>query len=65
MYISTLLRAFAAWRTYRADVQDLSALDDCILRDIGSIARASLKRLALAASPNGRAMQICRSCSAA
>jgi uncharacterized protein YjiS (DUF1127 family) len=35
MYISTLLRAFAEWRKYRAAVRELSALDDRILSDIG------------------------------
>jgi uncharacterized protein YjiS (DUF1127 family) len=35
MYISTLLRAFAEWRKYRAAVRELSTLDDRILNDIG------------------------------
>ena len=35
MYIATLLRAFAQWRTYRIAVRELAALDDRALGDIG------------------------------
>ena len=35
MYIATFLRAFAQWRTYRAAVRELAALDDRALGDIG------------------------------
>jgi uncharacterized protein YjiS (DUF1127 family) len=35
MYVSTLIRAFAAWRRYRSAVQQLASLDDRTLADIG------------------------------
>jgi uncharacterized protein YjiS (DUF1127 family) len=35
MYLSSLIRAFAAWRRYRAAVQQLASMDDRALRDIG------------------------------
>ena len=35
MYIATLIRSFAAWRKYRTAVQQLTALDDRALQDIG------------------------------
>jgi uncharacterized protein YjiS (DUF1127 family) len=35
MYIATLLRAFARWRTYLIAIRELSALDDRALNDIG------------------------------
>jgi uncharacterized protein YjiS (DUF1127 family) len=35
MYIATLLRAFAQWRTYRTAIRELEALDDRALGDIG------------------------------
>ncbi|MEJ0077043.1 MAG: DUF1127 domain-containing protein [Alphaproteobacteria bacterium] len=35
MYIGTLLRAFAQWRTHRIAIRELSALDDRGLGDIG------------------------------
>jgi len=35
MYLSTLIRALAEWRKYRAGVRQLAALDDRALSDIG------------------------------
>ena len=35
MYLSALIRAFAAWRSYRAGIRELAALDDRALSDIG------------------------------
>ena len=35
MYIATLLRAFAQWRTHRIAIRELAALDDRALGDIG------------------------------
>jgi uncharacterized protein YjiS (DUF1127 family) len=35
MYLSNLIRAFAAWRRYRSAVQQLADLDDRTLADIG------------------------------
>jgi uncharacterized protein YjiS (DUF1127 family) len=35
MYLSSLIRGFAAWRRYRAAVQQLASMDDRALHDIG------------------------------
>ena len=35
MYLSSMIRAFAAWRRYRSAVQQLADLDDRTLADIG------------------------------
>ena len=35
MYLSTMIRAFAAWRRYRSAVRQLADLDDRTLADIG------------------------------
>jgi uncharacterized protein YjiS (DUF1127 family) len=49
MYLANLIRGFAAWRRYRMAVNELTSLDDRILRDIG-LDRSEIKRVAL----NGR-----------
>ena len=45
MYIANLLRSYSEWRKYRSAVNQLAALDDRGLRDIGlnrsQIARAA------------------------
>lgn len=35
MFIANLVRSFAAWRKYRKAVNELSALDNRMLADIG------------------------------
>ena len=35
MYLSNMIRAFAAWRRYRSGVRELADLDDRTLADIG------------------------------
>ena len=35
MYLSNMIRAFAAWRRYRSAVRQLADLDDRTLADIG------------------------------
>ena len=42
MYIATLIRSYAAWRTYRVAVHQLAELDDRSLRDIG-LSRSQIK----------------------
>jgi len=51
MYLSHLIRAFAEWQKYRKAIQELAALDDRTLSDIGlnrslirSAARGALTR---------------------
>ena len=46
MYLSSLIRSFAAWRRYRAAVQQLASLDDRALRDIG-LNRTQIRRAVL------------------
>jgi uncharacterized protein YjiS (DUF1127 family) len=45
MYIANLIQAFAAWRRYRAAIQQLADLDDRALRDIG-LNRTEIQRAA-------------------
>jgi uncharacterized protein YjiS (DUF1127 family) len=45
MYLSHLIRGFAAWRKYRKAVQQLAALDDRTLSDIG-LNRSSIRSAA-------------------
>ena len=35
MYLANLIRSYSAWRKYRSAVNQLAALDDRSLRDIG------------------------------
>jgi uncharacterized protein YjiS (DUF1127 family) len=49
MFITSLIRGFAAWRRYRTAISQLSSLDDRMLRDIG-LDRASIPY----AAQNGR-----------
>ena len=43
MYLSNLIRAFAAWRRYRSAVRQLADLDDRTLADIG-LNRAQIRQ---------------------
>jgi uncharacterized protein YjiS (DUF1127 family) len=46
MYLASLIRGFVAWRRYRNAVQELAALDDRSLADIG-LNRAQIRQVAL------------------
>jgi uncharacterized protein YjiS (DUF1127 family) len=48
MYLAHLIRGFAAWRKYRKAVQQLAALDDGTLSDIG-LNRSSIRSAPLGA----------------
>ena len=45
MYLASLIRGFAAWRRYRTAVQELAALDDRALADIG-LNRTQIRQVA-------------------
>jgi uncharacterized protein YjiS (DUF1127 family) len=45
MYLASLIRAIAAWRRYRTAVQELAALDDRALADIG-LNRTQIRQVA-------------------
>jgi len=45
MYLSQLIRGFAAWRRYRTAVQQLSEMDDYALRDLG-LERSQIRQVA-------------------
>jgi len=46
MYLSSLIRGFAAWRRYRNAVRELAQLDERTLRDIG-LNRTQIQQAAL------------------
>lgn len=46
MYLASLIRGLAAWRRYRKAVQQLAALDDRTLQDIG-LNRTQIRKAAL------------------